>query len=260
MKLGLEGRHAWLAASSDGLGFACAQALVDEGCHVTLVARRPDTLALAKERLRAPERVRTRSLDLGSRHGLDEACADIATIKPDILLINSGGPAPGGTGDHAEEAWEAAGQLLLTSARRLSAAALPAMRERKWGRIIAIASFTVIEPAERLALSNVFRTAIIAYLKTLSREVAADGITTNSVLPGNFLTSRLRQLIADKARREGISLETAELNMRNALPQKRFQDTADLGALVALLASDRGGSITGAAIPVDGGMSRFLLG
>ncbi|MCZ7591361.1 MAG: SDR family oxidoreductase [Kiritimatiellae bacterium] len=112
---------------------------------------------------------------------------------------------------------------------------------------------------DRLALSNVFRTALIAYLKTLSREVAAEGITVNAVLPGNYLTSRLRQLIADKAKREGTSVEAAEQAMRNALPQKKFQAPADLAAMVALLASERGASVTGASIPVDGGMSRFLL-
>ncbi|MCO5061390.1 MAG: SDR family oxidoreductase [Kiritimatiellae bacterium] len=260
MNLGLEGRHAWLGAASDGLGYACAHALVEEGCHATLVARRLDQLDRARNQLAAAERVRALSLDLGTMEGQVAACADIERTEPDILLLNTGGPPPGGTTEHSEEAWEHAQQLILASARKLTAAALPAMRRRRWGRIIAIASFTVIEPAERLALSNVFRTALVAYLKTLSREVAAEGITVNCVLPGNFLTSRLRQLIADRAKREGKSDNEIEDAMRAALPQRRFQDTADLAALVALLSSERGASITGTAIPVDGGMSRFLLG
>lgn len=259
MNLGLESRSAWLAASSEGLGFACAQALVAEGCRATLVARRADKLLEARQALSAPERVRAVSLDLASAVGLEKACADIETQQPDILLLNSGGPPPGGTTELGDEAWTQAAQQLLTTARKLTAAALPTMKKKQWGRIIAIASFTVIEPADRLALSNVFRTALIAYLKTLSREVAAEGITVNAVLPGNYLTSRLRQLIADKAKREGTSVEAAEQSMRNALPQKKFQNTADLAAMVALLASERGASVTGASIPVDGGMSRFLL-
>lgn len=259
MNFGLESRSAWLAASSEGLGFACAQALVAEGCRATLVARRPEKLQAAQKSLQAPNLVRALSLDLASRDGLAQACADIEAQQPDILLLNSGGPPPGGTTELGDEAWSAAAQQVLTTARKLTTAALPAMRKKQWGRIIAIASFTVVEPADRLALSNVFRTALIAYLKTLSREVAAEGITVNAVLPGNYLTTRLRQLIANKATREGTSVEAAEQAMRNALPQKKFQDTADLGALVALLASGRGGSITGASIPVDGGMSRFLL-
>ncbi len=259
MNLGLEGRHAWLGAASDGLGFACAQALVAEGCHVTIVARRPAQLDIARQRLGNDARVRTLSLDLGAVSDQAAACADIQASSPDILVLNTGGPPPGGATEHTDATWEGAHQLLLTSARKLTAAALPSMREKQWGRIIAIASFTVIEPADRLTLSNIYRTALVSYLKTLSREVAAAGITVNSVLPGNFLTSRLRQLIADRAAREGKTAEEVECAMREALPQQKFQNVADLGAMVALLASERGGSITGTAIPIDGGMSRFLL-
>ncbi|HMP74833.1 MAG TPA: SDR family oxidoreductase [Kiritimatiellia bacterium] len=259
MDLGLENRRAWLGGSSRGLGLACAHALALEGCEVTLVGRHAAQLAAAAANLGGKESTRTLAVDLGTREGIEAACADVGAWRPDILLLNAGGPPPGTPTELMDGAWADAHQLLLDSARRLCMAALPAMRENRRGRILAITSQVVFEPADRLTLSNVYRTALTAYLKTLAREVAAEGVTVNSVMPGQFLTDRLKSLIADRAQREGITPAAVEETMRRALPQQCFQDPDDLGALVALLASDRGGSITGAAIPVDGGMSRFLL-
>ena len=259
MDLVLQNRRAWVGGSSRGLGFACARSLAAEGCQVTLVGRKAETLAAARDALGGSDRVRTLMADLATAQGLEIACEDVGQYAPDILLLNAGGPPPGGALQHSDQTWAEAEHLLLTSARRLCACALPAMQKNKWGRILAITSHVVMEPGDRLVLSNVYRTAVTALLKTLAREVAADGITVNSLLPGNFLTDRLRSLLADRAQREGITLEAAEKAMRDALPQKKFQDPADLGALVALLASERGGSITGVAIPVDGGLTRFLL-
>ena len=136
---------------------------------------------------------------------------------------------------------------------------IPGMRKRQWGRVVTITSFTVKEPVDNQVLSNVFRTGGTAYLKILAREVAAEGVTVNTVLPGAYRTARYEKLIDNTAQRTGKDRETVARELMARLPQRRFQRPEELGALVAFLASERASAITGAAVPAEGGMLQGAL-
>jgi 3-oxoacyl-[acyl-carrier protein] reductase len=198
--------------------------------------------------------------DLGTAEGIRRCQGTVQDWGPvDILVNNTGGPPPGGTCAHDEATWRSAYEGLLLYVKRMCEFAVPGMRQRGWGRVITITSRTVKEPAGMLVLSNVFRTAVTAYLKVLADEVAADGVTVNTVLPGAFRTDRYEQLIETTARNRGIAKEEVVAQMLQGLPQRRFQRVEELGALVAFLASEAASGITGAALPVDGGALRGLL-
>lgn len=177
----------------------------------------------------------------------------------DVLVHNTGGPPPGGVLDHGDDAWRAAFEGILMSVVRFARAVVPIMREQRWGRIIHDTSFTVREPDDRLVLSNVFRVGVVAFSKTLSREVAADGITVNCVCPGAFDTDRLREILRRQADADGRSIDEVRGEWEARIPIGRLQRPEELADLVAFLASERASAITGACLPVDGGMTRGLF-
>ncbi|MBU0677694.1 MAG: SDR family oxidoreductase [Verrucomicrobia bacterium] len=260
MDFGISDKRALVGGASKGLGLASAVALAREGCEVAIVSRSEDNLKRALQDFDRDARVLPVVADLGSAEGIGLCMDQLADWGPvDILVTNTGGPPPGASFDRGEADWRNACELLLFSVKRLVDILVPHMRERKWGRIIAITSRTVKEPAGNLVLSNVFRTAVTSYLKVLSKELAADGITVNSVLPGNFRTERYEQLIKAMAEKAGKSPEDMAEDIIESLPQKRFQRPEELGELVAFLASVRASGITGTAIPVDGGVLSGLL-
>lgn len=199
--------------------------------------------------------------DLSTQTGV-EACLSAAREWGgiDVLVNNTGGPPPGASMEHDEATWLAACESLLLYVKRMCEALVPAMRSRGWGRVITITSRTVKEPAGNLVLSNVFRTAATAYLKGLSTEVAVDGVTVNTVLPGAFRTERYEQLLDAAVARTGKEKEAIATEIIAELPMRRFQRPEELGALVAFLASDKASGITGTAIPVDGGAIKGLFG
>ena len=166
----------------------------------------------------------------------------------EILVTNTGGPLLGGALDHSLEGWEAAYRSLVLAPRVLIEAVLPGMRERGWGRIVNVGSSTMREPIPALALSNIHRMAAVGFFKTLAREVAADGITVNTVATGRFATQRL----ADNAG----SIEAAEKGASEEVPAARLGTPEEFGDLVAFLASERAAYLTGAVIPLDGGLLR----
>jgi 3-oxoacyl-[acyl-carrier protein] reductase len=260
MNYRLTGRRAVVGGASKGLGLACAQVLAQEGCAVALVARSAANLEAARRTFPDPAQVLLVEADLGTADGVARCAGQVeAWGAVDILVNNTGGPPPGGSLAHDEAAWRQAGESLLFYVKRMCERFLPGMRQRRWGRIITITSRTVKEPADNLVLSNVFRTAATAYLKILAREVAADGITVNTVLPGAFKTERYIQLIDSIARQSGRPADQVEQEILAKLPQRRFQKPEELAALVAFLASEQASAITGAAIPVDGGALQGLL-
>jgi 3-oxoacyl-[acyl-carrier protein] reductase len=166
----------------------------------------------------------------------------------EVLVTNTGGPPLGGALDHSMEEWEAAYRSLVLAPRALIEAVLPGMRERGWGRIVNVGSSSTREPIPALALSNIHRMAAVGFFKTLAREVAADGITVNTVATGRFATQRL----ADNAG----SIEAAEEGARGEVPAGRLGTPEEFGDLVAFLASERAAYLTGAVIPLDGGLLR----
>ena len=179
--------------------------------------------------------------------------------RVDVLVANTGGP-PAGTHDTLTlEDWDRATALLLRSTVELSTAILPGMKERGWGRILAVTSVAVKQPVDNLILSNSLRAAVTGFVATLAREVAADGITVNTVLPGYTATERVTELNKANAEREGVEPAEIQARLEASIPMGRLAEPEEFAALAVFLASERAGYITGGAFAVDGGWLRGLL-
>ena len=250
MKLGLENRVALVMGASRGIGRAIAAALAREGAYVMVASRSDEKLEEATNEIGAkatPFIADTTDLDrLARLPGEVEEALRLGPIE--ILVLNTGGPPFGGALDHELDDWESAYRSLVLAPRVLAGAVVPGMRERGWGRIVNVGSSSTREPIPGLNLSNAHRMAAVGFLKTLSREVAADGITVNTVATGRFATERL----ADA----GGSLESAEEAAKQEIPAARLGRPEEYGDLVAFLCSERAAYVTGTVIPIDGGLLR----
>lgn len=267
MDLGLRGRRAAVAASTSGLGFAVARALAAEGVRVAICGRDPDRLAAAAASLAAGTRAEpggrrdddpggagveivALSADVSSPEGgsafVEEASARLGGI--DILVANGGGPPRGTFATTPTDAYPAALAANLLSVVAMCRAAVPAMRAQGWGRVVAITSMGVRQPIADLILSNTARAGVTGFLKTLALEVAADGVTVNSVLPGYHATERLTSVFGPD-----LSALAAEV------PSGTIGAPSDFGAVVAFLCSEPARFVTGTALGVDGGAVRGLL-
>lgn len=263
MDLGLRGKVALVAGSSQGLGRAIAEELAAEGASLVLVARGRERLEAAQEAIAAAAGTPVVAVAGDVARPADRSAAVDAAVKAfsriDILVTNSGGPPAGSFDAHGPEAWEAATQLLLTSAVELARAVLPGMRQRRWGRIVNVTSVAAKQPLDDLILSNALRAAVIGMARTLANEVAADGITVNNVLPGFTRTERLTELAETRAARQGRTRDDVLADMAAAAPARRLGEPKELAALVAFLASERAAYVTGQSVAVDGGYVRALL-
>ncbi|WP_326731511.1 SDR family oxidoreductase [Streptomyces phaeochromogenes] len=257
MDLGIRGRTALVAASTGGLGRAVAEALAAEGARIIVAGRRGE---LAKEIAAGlPEAVGVEA-DLTDTDGprrLVEA-AHAAYGDPDILVLNGPGPRSGKAVDATDTDVAAALDTLLLAQHRLVALTLPAMRERGWGRVLAVGSSGIAAPLPDLVLSNTGRAALAAYLKTLAAEVAADGVTVNLLLPGRIATDRVAELDRTRAAREGRQLADVQAASRTAIPAGRYGTPEEFGAAAAFLCSASASYITGTALRCDGGLVRGL--
>ncbi len=233
----LEGKKALVTGASKGLGLATAQQLKALGAEVVISARGQTELEAAAHSLGAT----AVAADVGTLEGVRELAQKVGAV--DILVINAGGPKAGGALQVTESDWNAGYQLTFLSAVRLVEAFLPSMRQRNWGRIVAITSMTVTRPNSNLVVSNALRAAVTNYLRTLALEVARENITVNTVAPGFFATERLNSLY-DEAQMEAV---------RNSVPMGRVGDPLEFGAAVAFLASSAASYITGQALEVNGG-------
>lgn len=251
MDLGITGCRAAVAASSAGLGLGSARALVEAGAQVTICGRDADRLASAATDLGSlgGGAVHTWRGDVGTVAGAEAfvAAATEAMGGVDILVPNAGGPPHGGFASTALAAYGPALELSLLSTVAMCMAAVPPMRSRGWGRVVAITSVSVRQPIPGLILSNTARAGLTGFLKTMALEVAADGVTVNSVQPGSHATDRLRAI-------HGEDLSAAAAS----IPVGALGQPDDFGAVVAFLCSRQAGFITGAALPVDGGSYRAL--
>ena len=263
MQLGLEGRVALVAAASKGLGRAVAAELAAEGARLLICARGPDALARARDEIAASSRVTVHAVvaDVSTMDGIAlvarEALARFGQV--DIVVNNAGGPPSGPFEQHAWDSWESAVHLTLRSAVELTRLLLPGMRERKWGRVLNITSIAVKQPVDGLMLSNSVRAAVTGWARTLANEVARDGVTVNNVMPGYHATERVAQLNAATAKRENLDLAEIQRRIEAQIPMRRLGDPREFAAMVAFLASDRAGYITGQSVAVDGGWIRSLL-
>ena len=235
MDLGINGRRAAVAAASAGLGFASTKALADEGARVAICGRHRDRLE------QAAARIGPNAIPLVADVSTPDGAADFVAAARDtlggvdILVTNAGGPPGGNFAQTPVDAYPSALDLNLMSVVSMCKAAVPAMQEQHWGRIVAITSLSVRQPMAQLILSNTARAGATAFLKTLAGEVAADGITVNSVQPGLHLTDRLQEIYVD------------------GLPDRPMGDPGDFGQVVAFLCGEPAKFVTGAAVNVDGG-------
>ena len=179
--------------------------------------------------------------------------------RVDVLVTNAGGPPVGPLESHDWATWERAVGLTLRSAVELTRAVLPGMRERRWGRILHVTSLTVKQPIDGLMLSTSIRAAVTGFSRTLANEVAAHGVTVNTILPGYMNTERVVELNQINATREGVPVRDVEQRVIGQIPVGRIGEPRELAALAAFLASDKASYITGQSILVDGGWARGLM-
>ena len=252
MELGLKGKVAIVGGSSEGIGYGIARLLAGEGASVALVARRAEPLQAAAERIAGETGAQTFAIPADIRKAED--CTRIVEAaaahfgRLDILVNNDGAPPLGLLMEFDDKAWDQAVQRNLMSVVRLSRAAVPHMKLAGGGRIVNITALSVLQPMPKFGLSVATWAAVIGYAKTLSLEVAADKITVNTICPGRIATGRLATVFGQEAE-----------ELAKQVPVGRIGEPEDIAGLVGLLASDKGGYITGSTFHVDGGRRASLL-
>jgi 3-oxoacyl-[acyl-carrier protein] reductase len=257
MDLGLRGRTAVVGGATSGLGRASAEALASEGCDLVIWSRRSDALSAVADELRSAHGVRVQHVvadatDPGAAATVAEAAVAFGPV--DILISNAGGPPTVDPTATDAEGWHRAFQLLAGTPIDLATRLLPGMRERGWGRVVAILSSGVRQPIPELVYSNAGRSALAAWLKTAARAVASEGVTVNGVMPGRIATPRIHELDGGRAEREGTTEEAVRAAHLATIPARRYGEPEELAALIAFLASDRATYVTGQLIAVDGGL------
>ena len=263
MNLGLKDRVAIIAASASGLGKEVALVLAEEGSKIAICARRED-------------KIREAAKDIKTKTGSDVLAVvcdvtnekDIGNLvqqtlqrygKIDVLVCNAGGPPAGFFPDFAVDDWRKAIELNLISTINLCRHAVPHMKKNKWGRIINITSVAVKQPIDNLILSNTARAGVHGFSKSLSNQLAQDGITVNCVCPGFTLTERSKTLAEAISKKEGIAPQEVYKRWETSIPLGRLAKPREFADVVAFLASERASYITGTSIQVDGGAVKGLL-
>ena len=264
--LGLRDKVAVVAASSKGLGRAVAEQFAREGARVVMCSRDEAAIRRAAEGIRESTgaEVHWTVADVGTASGCDRlvraAVDSYGTV--DVLVSNAGGPPPGRFDDLDDAAWLKAVDVTLFSSVRLTRLVLPVMRQRGGGAIVYMTSTTVRQPTQylNLILSNSLRAAVQGMAKTLSSDLAHDGIRVNCVQPGRIYTERIEQLDSDTARRQNTTPDAIRAHYeRNVIPMGRYGRPEEFAAAVVFLASARASYITGTSLQVDGGMLMSLF-
>jgi 3-oxoacyl-[acyl-carrier protein] reductase len=254
MELGLQNKTAFVAASSQGLGKAVAIELAQEGANVIINGRQKENLEQTKSEIesKTKKKVIAVSGDLSVAQEREQVIANAlqAYGSIDILVTNSGGPPSGKFESFKEQDWDKAYHQLVTSTVGLLKGFLPGMKQKHWGRIIAITSMTVKQPINNLVLSNSVRVSVVGLIKTLSNELAQYNITVNNVMPGYTETDRLKEL---------METTPSFASAKSEVPMGRFGKPEEFAAAVAFLASERASFITGVSLAVDGGWMKGLL-
>jgi 3-oxoacyl-[acyl-carrier protein] reductase len=247
MDLGLDGKVALVTGASRGIGRGIAEALAAEGARVAVTSRSPDAAAAVAGTI-GGKAYTFDSADLGAVDGLVSAVErDLGPIA--IYVANTGGPPVGADPlGFTDEQWETAHRTLVVSPMAILRRVLPGMRERGWGRVLAVSSSAAVEPLPMLQLSNANRPGLLAAFKHLARETAGEGVTFNAVLPGRIATDRI-------ATNAG-SMEAAQEQARGEVPAGRLGEVAEIAAAATFLVSAPAGYVTGQALLVDGGLTR----
>lgn len=259
MDLGLTGRRAIVCASSSGLGRACATALAREGCEVVLNGRDAARLALAADEIegRVGRRPSEAVGDLNTPAG--RAALLAVCDAPDILVTNNAGPPPGTLGDWDHAAWLAALEANLLAPIELISAVVPGMRRRRFGRIVNITSAVVKSPRLGMSLSTTARTGLTAFCKGLQREVVADNVTINNLLPQHIDTGRQQEMAQRMVRDRGITFDEARALQAKMVRAGRLGRPEELADACAFLCSAQASFISGQNLQVDGGSYDGLI-
>jgi len=261
MDLGIKGKVALVIASSRGLGQAMAVSLAKEGVKVAVTGRSPEGLQKSVELIEAAGGVALAlNWDLADHTVIDSLVSKVEKeLGPiDILINNTGGPPPTPAAGQDPALWQKCFNDMVLSLIAITDRVLPGMRQRKWGRIITSTTSGAIAPIKNLAISNTLRAALLAWSKTLSAEVAAEGITVNIIMPGRVATDRLRQLDEARAKRESISYDEVVKASLRQIPMGRYGDPKEYGDAAAFLASQNASFITGTVMRIDGGQTQAV--
>jgi 3-oxoacyl-[acyl-carrier protein] reductase len=261
MDLNLTGRHALVCGASEGIGRAAAHELALLGADVTVLARRAEALEAVVAALpaRGDQRHGFLVADAADTDGLRAAVAALVAARPVHILVNNTAGPPGGPVHAADEtAFLDTFRRHLLSNHALVQTTLPGMRAAGWGRIVNVISTSVYEPIPNLGVSNTIRGAVAGWAKTLSREVAADGITVNNVLPGYTETARLTQILRDRARNAGREEAEIAAGMRQTVPAGRFARAEEVAAAIVFLCAPAAGYVNGVSLAVDGGRMQSI--
>lgn len=261
METGLKGKRALVLGASQGLGAAIAEHLAAEGCDLVLGARNKDKLEQEAARLNKAHGgvVFPLSVDLGDAQAVADFILGLADMgEIDILVLNAGGPPGGGALEVADEVWRTQFEAMVLSQIRIVEAVVPGMRERGFGRVIAVSSSGIEQPIANLVVSNALRAALANYLKTLAGEVAGEGVTVNVLMPGRIETARTTTLDTMQAKRGGTSFEAVRAKSLANIPAGRLGHPAEFAQAAVFLASDQASYVTGSILRVDGGMVRGL--
>ncbi len=261
MEIDLTGKFALVGGSTDGIGKAIAIRLAASGASVCIMARNKSKLEKVVNELDRSRNQKHKFLEVDfSNYNLFSKSIKyfFETNHIDILVNNTQGPEGGSALEKSIDDYQSAFDLLFKCAVKTSLLALTNMKDKKWGRIINVASISVKEPLNYLVLSNSLRSALVTWSKTLSVDIAKFNITINNVLTGYFNTERLKQLNSKKAEKLGINISKIEDKIKDTIPMKRFGNPEEYANLVCFLASEKSDYITGINIPIDGGFLKSL--
>ncbi|MEI7590536.1 MAG: SDR family oxidoreductase [Deltaproteobacteria bacterium] len=263
MDLGIKNKVALIAGGSMGLGLATAKRLATEGAKIAICALDDDSLPMAKKEIEAETGAEVIAIPADvskskeAKNFVQEAYKRFGSV--DILINNAGGPPAMQFLEIDENLWEQGFHLNLLSTIVMTKEAVPIMKAKKWGRIINMTSISVKQPIDGLILSNTIRAGVIGFAKSLSNELASYNITVNNVCPGYTMTERVRSLAVTVAKKQNTTPEAIIKGWEDSIPMKRLGTPEEFAALVAFLASESAGYITGAAIQIDGGWYKGIM-
>ena len=262
MNLNLKNKNAIVCASSQGLGKAAAIDLAKEGVNLAICSRDQEKIDKAKEEIlqKTEHNIKVIALkaDLDSLEDIQIFLQEVERSlgEVDILVNNNGGPPPSTFEQISDEDWQNAFNSTMMSAIRLSRSLVPNMKKKEWGRIINISSVSVKTPVNGLFLSNSLRMGVLGWAKALADELAAHGITVNTVCPGYTKTERVESILESQSSASGLTKEEIEKTIADNIPMKRVGEAEDLAGLITFLASEKANYMTGLAVQVDGGSAR----
>ena len=262
MDLGLRDKVIMVAAASKGLGYGIAEAAAQEGAKLSIASRTETDITAAAERLQSETGSEVMGIVFDATDPQSILNWAAATQERfggiDGLVVNAGGPPTGGFDEFDDAAWQRGFELTLLSSVRMVRAVLPSMRERGGGTIVAVTSSSVKEPIDILLLSNVMRSGVVSLVKSLSRQLAAEGIRVNNLVPGRIDTDRVRSLDGITAERKDISVIDQKAAQEGVIPWGRYGTIQEFGKAGAFLLSDAASYITGETLIVDGGSMKTV--